>query len=71
MNHAIRQKRRRGLSLVELTVSMAVSTILLGGITSAMVIASRALPDNTSPMSCLFMAAVGSSCLASVGVALR
>lgn len=51
MNHPSRHQRRRGLSLVELTVSMAVSTILLAGIASAMVIASHALPDSNSTMS--------------------
>ena len=42
---------RRAFSLVELTVSMAVMTVLMGGLASAIVIASRAIPDDQSPIS--------------------
>lgn len=38
---------RRGLTLVELVISFALAAILLTGMTSAVVLASRALPENT------------------------
>lgn len=47
MTHANFQ-RRRALSMVELMVAMAVSTVLLGAIGSSLVIASRALPNDRS-----------------------
>lgn len=37
---------RRGATLVELVVSMAAATILMGGLASAVVLATRALPEN-------------------------
>lgn len=40
--------RRRAFTLVELTLGLAVTTLLLGGLASAMVLASRALPQNDS-----------------------
>lgn len=42
--------RRPAFSMVELIFGMAVSTILLGALTSAMVIATRAVPDVDSPL---------------------
>ncbi len=39
---------RRAFTLVELTLGMVVTTLLLGGLASAMVLASRALPENES-----------------------
>ena len=45
--------RRRGFTLVELVLSMAVMTVLIGGIASAMLLASRAIPDDQSPTSVL------------------
>jgi len=39
----------RGLTLAELLVSMALMTIVLGGIASALVVASHALPGQCSP----------------------
>lgn len=44
-------RRRRGFTLIELVVSLSVMTILMAGIASALVIASRALPDRDSPVS--------------------
>jgi prepilin-type N-terminal cleavage/methylation domain-containing protein len=41
---------RRGFTLVEMVLSMAVMTILLGGIASAMILASRAMPDLATPL---------------------
>ena len=41
---------RRGFTLVEMVLSMAVMTILLGGIASAMILASRAVPDLETPL---------------------
>ena len=43
--HAI---RRAGFSLAELTVSMGVMIMLMGGLVSAVVVASRAIPDPRS-----------------------
>jgi len=43
------QHRRRGFTLVEMVLSMAVMTVLLGGISSALVIAGRAMPDRVTP----------------------
>jgi prepilin-type N-terminal cleavage/methylation domain-containing protein len=40
---------RPGLTLIELVISMTVMTILLLGMASALVIASRAIPDAESP----------------------
>ncbi|MCP4591636.1 MAG: type II secretion system protein, partial [bacterium] len=39
----------RGLTLVELVVSMAVMSILLAAMLSAIVVASHAMPDAASP----------------------
>ena len=44
-----RADTRRAFTLVELTLSMAVMVVLMGGIASALVLASRALPADTSP----------------------
>jgi prepilin-type N-terminal cleavage/methylation domain-containing protein len=41
---------RRGFTLVEMVLSMTVMTILLGGIASAMILASRAMPDVATPL---------------------
>ena len=43
--------RRRGFTLVEMVLSMAVMTVLLGGIASALVIAGRAVPGTATPAS--------------------
>ena len=45
------QHRRRGFTLVEMVLSMAVMTILLGGISSAMILAGRAVPVSGTPAS--------------------
>ena len=42
--------RHRGFTLVEMVLSMAVITVLLGGIASAMILASRAVPDLETPL---------------------
>ena len=42
--------RRTGFTLVELMVSMSVATLLLGGVVSAITLASRAIPDADSPL---------------------
>ena len=44
------RSQRRGFTLVEMVLSMAVMTVLLGGIASAMILASRALPDLETPL---------------------
>lgn len=41
---------RRGLTLVELVVSMTIMTILMGAMASVLVVASHAVPDGRSPM---------------------
>lgn len=41
---------RRGSTLVEVVLGMAVSAVLLGALSSAMVIASKAIPDSSSPL---------------------
>ena len=41
---------RRGFTLVEMVLSMTVMTVLLGGIASAMILASRAMPDLATPL---------------------
>ncbi|MCH8210302.1 MAG: prepilin-type N-terminal cleavage/methylation domain-containing protein [Planctomycetes bacterium] len=41
---------RRGFTLIELTVSLAILSILLVGIGSSIVLASHALPNNDSPL---------------------
>jgi Tfp pilus assembly protein FimT len=45
------QTRHRGFTVVEMVLSMAVMTVLLGGIASALVIAARAVPGTATPMS--------------------
>ena len=42
---------RSGFTLVEMVLSMAVMTVLLGGIASALVIAARAVPGTATPVS--------------------
>ncbi len=44
-----RKIRRRGYTLVELVVSMAVATVLMGGLASAIVLASHAMPNKENP----------------------
>lgn len=44
-------QRQRAVTLVELTVSVAVMAVLIGGLASAVALASRALPDEQSPNS--------------------
>ena len=43
--------RRKGLTLVELLVSVAITSILMVTIASAMLIATKALPDSSRPAS--------------------
>jgi len=50
MRHRTRT-RHRGFTVVEMVLSMAVMTVLLGGIASALVIAARAVPGTATPMS--------------------
>lgn len=45
-----RQSYRMGFTLVELVLSMSVASVLMAGLASAMVLASRALPDPDSPL---------------------
>jgi len=45
------QTRHRGFTVVEMVLSMAVMTVLLGGIASALVIAGRAVPGTATPVS--------------------
>ncbi len=45
---AHRRNGRRGYTLVELVMSVAVATVLLGGTASAVLLAGRALPDGDS-----------------------
>jgi len=42
---------RRGFSMVELVVALAISSLLLGAIASLFVLQSRAMPDGTSVLS--------------------
>ncbi len=42
--------RRLGFTLVELTMSMAIMTILMGTMTSVIVVASHAIPDSQDPI---------------------
>ncbi|MCK4661091.1 MAG: prepilin-type N-terminal cleavage/methylation domain-containing protein [Phycisphaerae bacterium] len=42
--------RRSGLTLVELVVAMVIMTIVMAGLTSAILIASHALPDSADPL---------------------
>src|SRR4030042_90434 len=42
-------RRRRGFTLVELTVSIAITSVLMLAMGSAMLVASRAVPDARSP----------------------
>lgn len=44
------QRFRGGFTLVEMILSMAVMTVLLGGISSALIIAGRAVPDLETPL---------------------
>jgi len=48
--------RRRAFTLVELVVSVAVMAVVMGALGSAMVIASRALPDGTSAVDSIMTA---------------
>ena len=41
---------RRGLTLIELVATMAVTTVLMGAMASAIVISTNALPDATGPV---------------------
>jgi hypothetical protein len=44
-----RRQRRPGLSLIELVASLAVMSIVLGGVTASLMIASRAVDDGNNP----------------------
>ncbi len=44
------RRSRRAVTLTELVLTMSVTTILMGGIGSAMVLASRAVPDLGNPL---------------------
>ncbi len=44
-----RRSFRRGYTLVELTLAVSVATVLMGGLGSAVILASRAIPDPDSP----------------------
>ena len=44
-------RSRRGFSMVELVVALAISSLLLGAIASLFVLQSRAMPDGTGSMS--------------------
>lgn len=44
-------RKRRAVTLIELLVSMTVMSVLMTGLASALVIASRALPSDQSPVS--------------------
>ncbi|MCH8963813.1 MAG: prepilin-type N-terminal cleavage/methylation domain-containing protein [Planctomycetes bacterium] len=44
-----RTERRTGFTLLELVMSLAVTAILMGGLTSAMLLATQALPDDRRP----------------------
>ncbi len=48
-----RKIRRRAYTLVELVVSMAVATVLMGGLASAIVLASHAMPNKKNPASAM------------------
>lgn len=45
-----RQKKQSGFTLVELLLTVTVMTVLLGGLASAVLLASHALPDPKNPM---------------------
>lgn len=51
-NPTVHAKRRprRALTLVEMVVAMAITSIILGAATSIMFVASRALPDPSDPV---------------------
>lgn len=55
---------RPAYTLVELVLGMAVSTILLGGLASAMMIATKAMPDSKTPLSAALDAAAAADQLA-------
>ncbi len=46
-----KHQRQRAVTLIELTVSLSIASVLMGGVASAMVLASRAIPDPQSPVS--------------------
>ena len=43
-------RHRRAFTLVELMLSLAVMTVLMGGMASAMLLATRAVPDRRTPL---------------------
>ncbi|MEK6797345.1 MAG: prepilin-type N-terminal cleavage/methylation domain-containing protein [Planctomycetota bacterium] len=49
--------RRRAFTLAELLVSMVIVSVLMGGIASAIVVASRSIPDSTSAPAVMLEAA--------------
>lgn len=62
---------RRGATLVELVVSMAAATILMGGLASAVVLATRALPENRGVLENVTAASqVGQQVAADLGCAM-
>lgn len=44
-----RRKKQSGFTLVELLLTVTVMTVLLGGLASAVLLASHALPDPKTP----------------------
>ena len=44
-----KRRRRRAFTLLELLFAMVVMTALMGGLASALMLASRAIPDDASP----------------------
>lgn len=55
---------RRAYTMVELVLALATSTILLGGLASAMIIATKAMPDAKSPLTAAVDAAAAADQLA-------
>ncbi len=45
----LRRHRRSAYTLIEMTVSLGVMSVLMGGVGSAMVLASRAMPGSNNP----------------------
>jgi type II secretory pathway pseudopilin PulG len=58
MSSLARRRRRSGATLVEVLLGMAVSAILLGALSSAMVISAKAVPDAASPVKATLDAAL-------------
>lgn len=49
-NARTRRRTRRALTLVEMVVAMAITSVVIGAATSIMFVASRALPDPSDPV---------------------